>query len=888
MIPKLKLIYVPLLLLLILVGCKTDPVADEVVEPVSQQSKVSDSLFGELTDKQQYYQHIVLEVPSVYQQNIDSLTDWVRFNEPGGIQFMDWDVDSINRFKMKLDTFNIIQPLYYTNYHDYFDLPNYPFWKSSTHNRDSTLTQIFGNDRIGIVSLRQRFEKDKDFDEWTESWKSQTNINIVQAAYEDKNTKRDYDNFIFALRNSSDIVQLDLVQFDTVQLNGFRESANYDGMFLISTKTEAINNQLSGGCDLVFVKMEEDINKSIPFSDWTITEENKLIFEESTKRILEAKNNLVKSPIKAGIAEQKKAVQINLLYGATTLINNKSKTVPFAPGVSVYVDEKIVLNKKVKSGNKFKVFQKNVEENFDKITAEEGTKIVVIGDSISEEIFSKIDSLEQNNNTIICFSNRDLYERVNSTPNLIYVPKNNKGEIDYSILLQQCTGQLVFNSDFVSQDSIVKGVKTEKIKLARTDPAFCNLSSDTLRQIDYAIHGALGGRAFPGCQVLIAKDGCIFYDKSFGYHTYDRTQPVTAESLYDLASLTKVVSTTMVGMKLYEMEAFGLLDSLGKYLPDSLKDHLRYPNTIRNITFQELFTHKSGMPAGFPIIKYMRYTGEDIGRYDRYFCDMVDDTIYSTEVAENFFLDIIYQDSMWLKLNQIWLDPSKNYKYSDVNMNTLYFLFKSIIQNNPGKYGYTLREDDLKTRNLYKEFIYDKFYMTLGMERTKYKPLSHFSKNEIVPTENERFWRKQLLHGHVHDPNAALYGGIAGNAGIFSTANDLAILGEMLLRKGTYNDTQYLKPETVSKFTSVQPGSHRGLGWNKPSLNTSAFGCAHSAPQDTYGHTGFTGTCIWMDPVNKITYIFLSNRVNPSVNNRIYQFGIRRRVHQFAYDAQLF
>ena len=114
------------------------------------------------------------------------------------------------------------------------------------------------------------------------------------------------------------------------------------------------------------------------------------------------------------------------------------------------------------------------------------------------------------------------------------------------------------------------------------------------------------------------------------------------------------------------------------------------------------------------------------------------------------------------------------------------------------------------------------------------------------------------------------------------------ILGEMLLRKGTYNDTQYLKPETVSKFTSVQPGSHRGLGWNKPSLNTSAFGCAHSAPQDTYGHTGFTGTCIWMDPVNKITYIFLSNRVNPSVNNRIYQFGIRRRVHQFAYDAQLF
>ena len=243
---------------------------------------------------------------------------------------------------------------------------------------------------------------------------------------------------------------------------------------------------------------------------------------------------------------------------------------------------------------------------------------------------------------------------------------------------------------------------------------------------------------------------------------------------------------------------------------------------------------------------------------------------------------------MWLKLNQIWLDPNKPYKYSDVNMNTLYFLFKSMLHNNPQKFGYRLGKGEEKTRNLYVEFLKDQFYNALGMERTTYKPLKRFKKSEIVPTENERFWRKQLLHGHVHDPNAALYGGVAGNAGIFSTTNDLAILAEMLQQKGWYNNKRFLTAETVNKFTAAQSGSHRGLGWNKPSLNTSAFGCAHVAPLETYGHTGFTGTCIWIDPVNHLTYIFLSNRVHPTVNNRIYQYGIRRNVHQIAYDADLF
>ena len=199
-----------------------------------------------------------------------------------------------------------------------------------------------------------------------------------------------------------------------------------------------------------------------------------------------------------------------------------------------------------------------------------------------------------------------------------------------------------------------------------------------------------------------------------------------------------------------------------------------------------------------------------------------------------------------------------------------------------------MKKNEQKTRDLFVELLYTKIYNELTMAHTKYKPLQHYPKNTIVPTENERFWRKQVLRGHVHDPNAALYGGIAGNAGIFSTTNDLAILCEMLRQKGMYAGKRYFKTETVEKFTSAQPNSFRGLGFNKPSMNTSAFGCAYSAPQATYGHTGFTGTCFWVDPVNNISFVFLSNRVYPQVNNRIYQYGIRRTIHQLAYDSRLF
>jgi CubicO group peptidase (beta-lactamase class C family) len=410
------------------------------------------------------------------------------------------------------------------------------------------------------------------------------------------------------------------------------------------------------------------------------------------------------------------------------------------------------------------------------------------------------------------------------------------------------------------------------------------INSDTLNKIQYAVRQAINGKAFPGCQVLIAKSGSIIYDESFGYYTYNKEVAVSKNSVYDLASLTKVLATTLVGMKLYELKEIDLKDSLHKYLPDSLNDYLQYPSTIRNVTFQELFTHQSGMPSGFPILEYIQYQTNEIGRYDKYYCD-IKDSIYSIEVAKNFFIEKAYQDSMWIRLNKLWLDSDKNYKYSDVNMNTLYFIFKGILNANYNNFGfkkYELEQDDF---DIFEAYLNKTIYKALNLKRTFYRPITKVALDEIVPTENETYWRKQLLQGYVHDPTAALYGGVAGNAGLFSSANELVVICEMLRRRGAYNGVQILDAATVDLFTQAQPNTFRGLGFNKPSINTSAFGCAPSASLKTYGHTGFTGTCFWVDPDSEMVFIFLSNRVNPKVNNRIYEYGIRKNIHQTAYDA---
>lgn len=885
MIPKSIIGFLVVLCLLAFSACKEEVEKDVTEFSPNQEHAMFDTLFGELTDQEQYYQHFLVEIPATYQTNIDSLCNWLVTFKPGGIRFMDWNQDSVTRVKFRLDTLMNIQPIYFANFFSYLDLPEYPYWDVSPKNCDLKWTQVFTNDHIGLVDFNRPFPSE-EYTTWTKKWEQAMGAQFISKHFKDTNVVVDFDLFRTALKSSDQLVQLNLTHFDTVQLNRFRTIYDYKGQFVLDVNTDAVNTQLKGGADFIRVELSPTRAQQFPYSKWQIDGSNRSAFDQSTQRILAAKANLKFQQVFRPSSEQKESVRLNVAVQSCALLNNKSNALPLTKGAYFFAVDKWDVATNLKIDNKLKVVQDDLLE-IESLAKKDGTKIIFLPDTLTEKQIESIKKVKRNQETVFCFSSVSLYNSLRETPNLVFIHPLLRKKENASLMSQLFSRQLNLDGNFSNYGLLVKGEKILKTKLGYASPSFCGLSSDTLRKIDYAVNTAISGKAFPGCQVSLAKDGYIFYEKSYGRYTYEDAQPITNEAMYDIASLTKVVATTMVGMLLYERGAYRLTDSLKDYLPDSLSKHLTFPSTIRNITFQELFTHKSGLPAGFPLLNYLQYTNANIGRLDKYYCDRPD-SVYSIEVADNFYLEEAYRDTMWLRLNKMWLDPSKEYKYSDVNMNTLYFIFKSILHNNPDKYGFKLKKEEMKTRDLFVEFLYENIYNQLLMTHTKYKPLRHYPKNQIVPTENERFWRKQLLQGHVHDPNAALYGGIAGNAGVFSTSHDLAILCEMLRQKGTYAGKRYFKAETVSQFTAAQPNSFRGLGFNKPSLNTSAFGCANAAPPETFGHTGFTGTCIWVDPVNNISFVFLSNRVYPQVNNRIYQYGIRRNIHQLAYDSFLF
>ncbi len=409
---------------------------------------------------------------------------------------------------------------------------------------------------------------------------------------------------------------------------------------------------------------------------------------------------------------------------------------------------------------------------------------------------------------------------------------------------------------------------TKKIRLAYSIPEEVGIAADSIKKVDKIAAEAIWGGVTPGCQVFMAKEGKVIVNKGYGYHTYLHQKKVNTETTYDIASVTKVAATTLCGMHMYEKGYYGLYDSLKLHLPDSLYDCLGHFSRLYNVTFQRLYTHTSGLPAGLPIYKYMMYTDSTIGRWDKYYCDEPNKW-FKVEVAKNFYIDSAYLDSLWVETNDIWTG-TKKYKYSDANMNILYQVLRS----------------KLKPNQRWEKYIDSVFYAPLKMDGTAFLPRTNLDtiRHPITPTENETYWRKQLLKGYVHDPNAALYGGVAGNAGLFSNAHDLGILMQMLINGGSYGGKQFLQPATVKKFSVHQEGSHRGLGFDKPTP-TSGNVVAPDCPYTAYGHTGFTGICVWNDPENDLVFVFTSNRVHPNASNKkIITYGIRKRLHQVIYD----
>ncbi len=441
------------------------------------------------------------------------------------------------------------------------------------------------------------------------------------------------------------------------------------------------------------------------------------------------------------------------------------------------------------------------------------------------------------------------------------------GDKDHLAMLAQgvmggnpITGKMLTVLDSISASS------SRKTRLAYTIPEEVGISEDSLKKMDKIAAEAVWGGVAPGCQVFASKEGKVFYDKAFGYHTYLQKQKVYRSTVYDIASVTKVASTTLCGMHMYDKGYYKIQDSLKLHLPDSLNKYLGHFSRLYNVNFFRLFTHTSGLPSGLPIYKMIDYRDSVIGRWDSYYCDEKNKD-FKVEVAKNFYIDSAFLDSLWLATNDIWTGEKK-YKYSDANMNVLYQIFRS----------------KLNKSQRYEKYMDSVFYAPLDLTGTMFLPRTRIDTNRITPTENDTFWRKQLLRGYVHDPNAAIYGGVAGNAGLFSNASDLGVIMQMLMFGGEYGGKRYIQQSTVKKFSIHQEGSHRGLGFDKPTAssgNTVAPDCPYTA----YGHTGFTGICVWNDPENDVVFTFVSNRVHPkSDNKKIITYGIRKRLHQVIYD----
>jgi len=398
-------------------------------------------------------------------------------------------------------------------------------------------------------------------------------------------------------------------------------------------------------------------------------------------------------------------------------------------------------------------------------------------------------------------------------------------------------------------------------RLRYVTPLEIGIRPEKLRTVDTLIVKAIRDKAMPGCQVLAAKDGAVFYNKSFGTVSYADTTPVSNQHIYDLASITKVAATTLAVMKLYEEGKIHLDAKLSSYLKKTRRSNKG------NLILRDILTHRAGLTDWIPFYKSTIYLD---GTLDSLIYRRQEEKDFPFKVADSLYIHKHYPDEIWKKLLMSELKPKGEYRYSDLG----FIIMKRVVEEVSG-----MPLD---------EYLNKTFYQPLGMHTATYNPLEHYERKMIIPTEYDSVFRKQLVHGYVHDPAAAMMGGVSGHAGLFSRANDLAILLQMLMNKGTYAGVQYFKAETVTLFTSTQfPGNRRGLGFDKPEPDQSkGSGTGKQASFLTFGHTGFTGTCFWADPQSGLIYVFLSNRVNPTAaNNKLMQQNIRTDIHDAFYNA---
>ena len=474
-------------------------------------------------------------------------------------------------------------------------------------------------------------------------------------------------------------------------------------------------------------------------------------------------------------------------------------------------------------------------------------------------------------------------KKISTTGNVIVCHFGNPGGLKYltevPVLLEgydeKSTGEVMAQTIFgaipsngalpVTIDNYFReGIRnvTEPLqRLSYSLPEEAEMESSVLTKIDSIVKEALAIGATPGVRVMVARKGKVVFNKSYGWQSIDKSVPVTENTIYDLASVTKVTATLQAVMFLYERGLIDVNKKISVYLPE-FND-----SNKKDIIIKDILTHQAGLWPYFP-----------------WHVDIMKDSIlakqffqrkYSSEypfpVSENLFSHKSMRDSMWS-----WILKSKMLEKKDRTPYTLRY-------SDLGLYITQRLVEQLLNQSL-EDFVAQNFYEPIGSTTTGFHPLERFPANQIAPTENDKAFRGSLLTGYVHDPGAAMHGGVAGHAGLFSNANDLLKVGQMWLQKGSYGGIQYFKPETIDQFAMKQfDNSTRGLGWAKASDPTSPSS-RYISPR-AFGHTGFTGTCIWVDPEFDLVFVFLSNRVHPEVSSKLLTASIRQRIQDVVYQS---
>ena len=388
------------------------------------------------------------------------------------------------------------------------------------------------------------------------------------------------------------------------------------------------------------------------------------------------------------------------------------------------------------------------------------------------------------------------------------------------------------------------------------------IDNQYIRQIDSLLLDGISQKAYPGCQVLAMKDGNIIFEGNYGKFTYEGDKYVNADAIYDIASLTKLFASSFALMKLYDEGKLDLNSTLGDYFP------FLNQSDKGEIKLIEFLTHQSGMTPWIPIYK-MTCDGNvpDMN----YFREYIDEN-HTVRVAKNLYISDDFRYEIYDTIMKSEL-KEKKYKYSDLG----FYFVPEIVE--------------AITNQSFDSYLEEIFFKPLNLNHICFKPLNKHDINNIVPTENDKYFRNQLICGDVHDQTAALFGGVSGHAGLFSNARDLAVMMQLLLNGGYANGTQFISEETINYFTSApfaDNENRRGIGFDKPELDPEAkyYTPSKQSSMASYGHSGFTGTFAWADPANNLIVIFLSNRVYPtSDNNKLSKLNLRTEIHDLFYKA---